>query len=356
MSTIQNVIAGQAQKIANIWARVTGKDAIQASIMATRIARRVDELITGPVENLLTLPRRMKLPPIVEPRSGGASTATDRYWSRHTIRGQAFFSRQQSLDYIKELTDGRPYKRELCGLHGPHEEKVILDYGCGPGNDLAGFVEFSRARKIIGVDVSRKALLLARRRVSWHNPAPDQVIFIRNTDGDVRMPLEDESVDYIQSLGVIMCTTNPGAILREFYRLLKPGGEARIMLYNADSIHVQVTVGYEWRFQSNAMADLDPETAFESTADLGAPVMKCVRPIDVERWLGDAPLKSEFLGGYFVPGERESWERSHALALADPRVKDRQRAFIQAIEIKDGFPHFDGKPAGLSAVYRLTKR
>ncbi|MGI8525269.1 MAG: class I SAM-dependent methyltransferase [Pseudolabrys sp.] len=356
--SVQSVVAKPALKLANVWAKLFGKDAIWASMAASRISRKVDEAVTGPIEKLLTLTKRSRLPRVMRAREAGHATATDKYWSDHTIRGKAFLSRQQSLDYISELTDGRPFKRELCKLHGPHSGKTILDYGCGPGNDLAGFVESSSAKKIIGVDVSRKALELARARVTWHNPKPGQLAFIQNSDSDIRLPLEGGSIDYIQSLGVIMCATDPPAILREFSRLLRPGGEARIMLYNADSVHVQVSVGYEWRFQSDAMADLDPETAFEKTADLGAPVMKCVRPADVQQWLNDTPppLEMEFLGGYFMPGERESWERSHQAALADLRVTGRQREFISSITIENGFPYFNGKPAGLGAVYRLVKR
>ena len=33
---------------------------------------------------------------------------------------------------------------------------VVLDYGCGPGNDLVGFGHFSNPKKLIGADVSAR--------------------------------------------------------------------------------------------------------------------------------------------------------------------------------------------------------
>ncbi len=41
-------------------------------------------------------------------------------------------------------------------------------YGCGPGNDLVGFLLWGHARQVIGIDISRKALELARRRLALH--------------------------------------------------------------------------------------------------------------------------------------------------------------------------------------------
>src|SRR5690606_26201538 len=45
----------------------------------------------------------------------------------------------------------------------------VLDYGCGPGNDLVGFGVFSKPKQLIGIDVSAAALDLARRRLALHD-------------------------------------------------------------------------------------------------------------------------------------------------------------------------------------------
>ena len=91
--------------------------------------------------------------------------------------------------------------------------KLSLDYGCGPGNDLAGFAEFSGAREIIGVDISRRALDMARARVSWHTKPGQAFRFIQVADLKAMLPIETAYVDYIQSLGVLMCTSDCVQIL-----------------------------------------------------------------------------------------------------------------------------------------------
>jgi SAM-dependent methyltransferase len=344
-------------KALNGVARVRRKDSVWVSLTASRLMRKMDELVGGTAEDLLTLRARSRLPRVIDAAGADVLSTSDRYWRRHTVRGKTFLSRQASLDYIVELTDGRPLKRELLKLHGPHKGKVIMDYGCGPGNDLAGFAEYSEATKIIGVDISPKALQLARSRVSWHVRDPSQLSFIRVADEDVRLPLIDCGIDYIQSLGVIHHATNPNRIFCEFHRLLKPDGQVRIMLYNADSLHIQLEIGYVWRLVNGMRGEASPEALFTSTADLGAPIAHCVRPGDVAAWIDGVGFDVEFVGGFFVPGETTEWEKKRDLALADHRVSGRQREFLESLERhSDGLPYYLGKPAGLGGVYVLTKR
>lgn len=336
--------------------RGTEGTGIEKSIRATRSKRRWREWTLGFVESLITYPAKRRLPAVQEKASTGQTSEVDRHWSGHTVRGNFFLSRQASLDYIRELTDGRPYKRELLRLHGPHTDKVILDYGCGPGNDLAGFAEFSGASKIIGMDISARALRIARSRVSWHARHPERLEFIHIRDGDETLPLADESVDYVQSLGVIHHTSRPERVLAELARVLKPDGEMRIMLYNADSVHIQLTVGYVWRYINRSIGDMQAEQAFEKTADLGAPIAHCVRPEKVSSWLAGIPVHAEFLGGFFVPGEKESFQQYNKMALEDSRLPEAQRRFLQELVTDSaGFPIYRGLSAGLGGVYRLTK-
>lgn len=338
----------------NVVGRALGRDSLWMSIQATKLSRRLEEAFWGTVELVVTYPTRRKLAPIVDRSQSMQPNTVDRHWQSHTIRGRFFLRRQDSLDYIKQLTDGRPFKRQLLLLHGPHTGKVILDYGCGPGNDLAGFAEFSGAARIIGIDISRRALRQARARVSWHTREANLFEFIKIRDEDTIIPLGERSVDYIQSLGVIHHTSRPDKIFAEFARILRPNGEIRIMLYNADSIYIQLTIGYLRRLIHGLQSNMTPEKAFEQSADLEAPIAHCVRPADVLAWVSDSGLTCEFLGGYFVPGEREDFRQFRSEALTHPRLSDEQREFLANLaEDQNGFPFYRGKPAGLGGVYRL---
>lgn len=337
--------------------RALGRDSLWVSLTETRLSRRFEEAVWGPIEAAVTFPARRKLAPIVDHSAVRDANAVDRHWKSHTIRGRYFLSKQTSLDYITELTDGRPFKRNLLRLHGPHIGKTILDYGCGPGNDLAGFAEFSGASRIIGIDISPQALRLARARVSWHTQDPNRIELIRIRDNDPVIPLPDKSLDYIQSLGVIHHASCPEQIFKELARILKPDGEIRIMLYNADSVHVQLTIGYVRRQVHGLQTQLTPEEAFEKTADLAAPIAHCVRPNDVAAWVADSGLACEFLGGHFVPGERENFQLHLGEALACPQLSERQRRFLTSLtQDGNGFPLYCAKPAGLGGVYRLTPK
>src|SRR5207245_86101 len=81
------------------------------------------------------------------------------------------------------------------------DEKVILDYGCGPGNDLVGFAHDSRPKRLIGIDISHTSLSQAEERLRLHDASAD---FLQMPYGVYDIPLESESVDYVHCSGVLM--------------------------------------------------------------------------------------------------------------------------------------------------------
>ena len=95
----------------------------------------------------------------------GDTTSVDRYWSSHTVNSTPFRSASASEKYLEWRFAEYPLFREFMGLWGDHTGHVVLDYGCGPGNDVTGFLLYSGADRVVGVDVSKKALELARARI-----------------------------------------------------------------------------------------------------------------------------------------------------------------------------------------------
>jgi SAM-dependent methyltransferase len=98
---------------------------------------------------------------------------------------------------------------------------VVLDFGagsCWSSEIMAGF-----GYKVIASDVSERALAIGRAAVSRRNhPYPvDFLLF----DG-LRLDLPDESVDAITCLSAFHHVPNPDHVIREFARVLKPGGVA----------------------------------------------------------------------------------------------------------------------------------
>ncbi len=134
----------------------------------------------------------------------------------------------QGLYTVEEL-EGLPLKAALaslgCGnptaLAELHAGEVVLDLGSGGGIDV-----LLSARRVgptgfaYGVDMTDEMLELARRNAA--EAGVENVAFLK---GDIaNIPLPDNSVDVIISNCVINLATDKEAVLREAFRVLKPGG------------------------------------------------------------------------------------------------------------------------------------
>lgn len=90
----------------------------------------------------------------------------------------------------------------------------ILDVGCGTGANLLSFRKFGR---VTGCDIAPEAIAFCRSRdiaEAVLQPEPD------------RLPFPDASFDLITALDVIEHIRDDAAMLREMFRVLKPGGAA----------------------------------------------------------------------------------------------------------------------------------
>ena len=110
--------------------------------------------------------------PEVRHTANRGRTAVDRYWTEHTVAAKRFARRRDSEAFLERRFEQYPLFREFTGLWGDHDGEVMLDYGCGPGNDLTGYALYTGAKRIIGFDVSPRALELARDRLALHRIAP----------------------------------------------------------------------------------------------------------------------------------------------------------------------------------------
>ncbi len=120
-----------------------------------------------------------------------------------------------------------------CGLVVPEQldGMRILDLGCGSGRDcfvLSRLVGDSG--EVVGVDMTTEQLDVANKYVDYHTQKygytqPNVQFkqgYIERLD---ELDLADNSFDIIVSNCVINLSPDKEAVLREAYRLLKPGGE-----------------------------------------------------------------------------------------------------------------------------------
>ena len=100
----------------------------------------------------------------------------------------------------------------------------MLDLGCGFGGRPARFVELG-AKSVTGIEVSdrlvRSATDFARSR------GLSNTRFLQGTGEQI--PLEDERFDLITMVDVMEHVVAPQDVLRECYRVLRPGGKLAIV-------------------------------------------------------------------------------------------------------------------------------
>jgi SAM-dependent methyltransferase len=114
-------------------------------------------------------------------------------------------------------------------------DRDVLEAGCGIGTDAAQFAR-SGAR-YTGVDFSQTALDLARRRFDIDGL---DGAFIHGSITD--LPFPDSSFDLVYSNGVIHHIPQTEPAVREFHRVLRPGGTALVMVYHRNSFNYRFTI------------------------------------------------------------------------------------------------------------------
>lgn len=296
--------------------------------------------------------------PEIVVKDNAGSTAVDDYWNQHTLHTRLFVSARESEKYLRKRNSEYPMFPQLMDLYGDHGGEVLLDYGCGPGDDVTGFLLWSNARKVIGMDVSGKALSQLRHRLALHHVDTDRVELIRITDASGKVPLPNASIDWIQCGGVLHHTTHPEQIVAEFKRIMKPGAEGRLMLYNRDSVMYHVWIAYAQLIVNDAFPGLTVDQAFtKSTDGPECPVSDAWSPRRVLDMIAAAGLEGTFRGGYVSVMEVDWLKNYGSAALKEPRLAEEHRQFISELELDpQGLPMWRGKYAGIGGVYTIKKR
>jgi ubiquinone/menaquinone biosynthesis C-methylase UbiE len=121
-------------------------------------------------------------------------------------------------DHAADSSYNAHYDRPaVLALLGDVAGARVLDAGCGPGFYAEELL--ARGATVVAIDVSEAMLSLARRRLGDRAE-------IRHADLDEPLPFEDAYFDLVVCPLVIHYVLNRTAALREFFRVLRPGGHA----------------------------------------------------------------------------------------------------------------------------------
>lgn len=153
------------------------------------------------------------------------------YWNEHIHDLQIATHPVGTPEFFRELDEYRfdklGYLPQLVDFSA-YSGKELLEVGCGIGIDL---VRFARAGAIVtGIDLAPAAIDLARQNFSQNELTAS--LHVMNGEA---LEFEDDSFDVVYAHGVLQYTADPRRMVRELHRVLRPGGEAIVMVYNKHS-------------------------------------------------------------------------------------------------------------------------
>lgn len=200
------------------------------------------------------------------------------HWSVHQVADLPLdITAEQSLAAMEARNAVYPGLLELMPTSQPG--KVVLDFGCGPGHDVVGFL-LGGAEYVFAYDVSPKALAMTEARARAHG--------FSNFEVASTLPVHD--FDHIHTAGVIHHIPDPDRVLYELGDYLANGAEIRMMVYSSESDFYQ------------RIAGADP-AVFARLADGEAPVTVAWSSKEVVRMCAAAGLRAAYRGSYRHPGE-----------------------------------------------------
>lgn len=156
------------------------------------------------------------------------------YWEQE-VCGTRFSSATDDRIRSEEITTARyevePFIADFAEFSTYSPATTLLEVGVGAGTD---FIQWLRTGgSCHGIDATEAAIELTLQRIQLEPcPAP---VSLRVADGE-NLPFPDGMFDLVYSYGVIHHAADTQVCLDEIFRVLKPGGEAKIMVYSNLSV------------------------------------------------------------------------------------------------------------------------
>jgi ubiquinone/menaquinone biosynthesis C-methylase UbiE len=170
---------------------------------------------------------------LTEPMSQSTSLSTD--WA-DCLRSAKRPTSREMREHLLEVHRQNTGFTEACAWHSrdssgrnsyewlvetadPQRHRTIVDLACGSGplTDLCQR-RFGNATRIVGVDMSRHELELARQRV------PGEHVEFHEAMAQDMAFLDDDSVDAVLCHWALTLMDPVGPVLAEVHRVLRPGG------------------------------------------------------------------------------------------------------------------------------------
>jgi SAM-dependent methyltransferase len=266
-----------------------------------------------------------------------------RFWNRQSCDTQVARSAKFSKGYFEEIEAFRyfdqPFIHSFAQFSRYHHKRV-LEVGFGAGTD---FIQWLRAgARVSGIDLTQEALdHLTHRMEAYRLPPPERIQV-----GDAEnLPFESNTFDLGYSFGVLMCCPDTEKAIRELVRVVRPGGELKIMIYNRHSIWTinrwvkfALLRGRPWKSLSWVMWHHNESLGTKSYTRKELARMLSLLPLEnvhihTEITAGDylaasafRPLNSIYRAAIRLAGYHYGWQPSDYVARIDAEEPDRSTA------------------------------
>jgi ubiquinone/menaquinone biosynthesis C-methylase UbiE len=234
-----------------------------------------------------------------------------------------------------------------------HDDKNILDFGCGIGHDLVGFLEYSNCRSVVGVDISKKALSIASSRIGFSDLENRASVYHLKS---VSLPFETNQFDYIHSSGVLHHVPDLVSVLRELRRVLTEDGRIRLMVYNSDSIWRHLYVAYVQAIKNPRFKGAHIDDVFRKSTDgINCPISRHYSLRSFSFIANPIGFHVEKIGTSISQFEVELLKSSLDEALNHPYLNNESRTFLEAIQRNGLEDCLKSNPPGINLVMELIK-
>lgn len=160
--------------------------------------------------------------------------AVAEFWGRASCGEELYLHGDEKEKYDNQARSRyelEPYVLDFADF-GAAKGKRVLEIGVGLGADHQKFAE--AGAELVGCDLTERAVEHTRTRLRLFGLCST----LQQADAE-ELPYKDDSFDLVYSWGVLHHSPNTVRAVQEVHRVLKPGGEAKIMIYHRYSF-----VGY----------------------------------------------------------------------------------------------------------------
>jgi SAM-dependent methyltransferase len=156
------------------------------------------------------------------------------FWEEASCGERLYLSGHEIEDFQKQAKIRYELEPEILEFaeFNHYKDHRVLEIGVGLGADHQQFAE--AGADLYGVDLTKRAIYNTKTRFNLLGLKSSLAV----VDAEYQ-PFVDDYFDLIYSWGVLHVTPNTPGAIDEVFRLLKPGGVAKIMIYHKYSM-----VGY----------------------------------------------------------------------------------------------------------------